>query len=189
MAKNKKLSKNTVIALCFFGVYVIIFIIGLINSLNIDLETMKESAVAGYNSGSSLAENGTMGDLGLSTVFDLKTTLVSIVRIAAFVCSIIFGAKALKEINKEVLPGKPLALLSIIGPIILFVIQSTVSMVIAFNAMKETGIMDQFKCMSAIECIDSGNGTSTCILDGDEIECSNSVLNESQYEGYEEQTK
>ena len=44
------------------------------------------------------------------------------------------------------------------------------------------GFNEEFYCPSASECVDNGDGTSTCIKeDGEEIKCHNELLNSGQY--------
>ena len=178
--ENKKMSKKTIIALIFLAVFVIVSIIDISSLFVGGSELAKESFKAGFNAGLNATEENLSS--GISDSFTPMSLLISAVKFISFLGSVIFGAMALKETKKNNLPKKGLAVLAIIGPFAVMVINFIITVVFAASLIKETGVLSSFHCIDATRCVDNGNGTSTCVYNAEEISCENSLLSEDQYE-------
>ena len=111
-------------------------------------------------------------------------TISIILEIFALICffgSIILGAISLKEIKKKALSGKLFAVLGIVLPIVFFVLIMVVGIIVNGDEMKE-GFEQGFNCPTATQCVDNGDGTSTCQVNGEDFKCMNELLKPSQYE-------
>lgn len=117
-------------------------------------------------------------------IFEIQGTLLVVLGIIEVVCffgSIILGAISLKEIKKKVLSGKIFAVLGIILPIVFLVLDIVFYIIINGDEFKK-GLEQGFYCTQATQCVDNGNGTSTCQVNNEDFECPNEILNPSQYE-------
>lgn len=103
-----------------------------------------------------------------------------ILEIFALICffgSIILGAISLKEIKKKALSGKLFAVLGIVLPTVFFVLIMIIHIIVNADEAKKG-----FYCGMATQCVDNGDGTSTCQVNGEDFECPNDGLDPNQYE-------
>lgn len=103
-----------------------------------------------------------------------------IVAFITFFASIILGIMALKEIKKKVLSGKSFAVMGIVLPFVIFILANIAFMVLhGDEAISDISTI--IKCAEATECVDNGDGSSTCQYEGKDFKCETEILEESQY--------
>lgn len=106
----------------------------------------------------------------------LGLAICVIFAIVAFVLGII-SRKQIKKSNEK---GKGMALTSLILGIIMFI--WTGYTLIIMYAIEDIEFNDQIMCSQVTDCVDNGDGTSTCSFAGVyEIPCSTDVLTEEQF--------
>ena len=97
--------------------------------------------------------------------------------IGAFVLSIV----ALSQIKKKNQDGKIFAVLGLVGSILVFVI-SIILGVAQIGNMSEQEKNDALFCPYASECVDNGDGSSSCkYVDGKTISCTTKELKQDQF--------
>ncbi len=111
---------------------------------------------------------------------DKSFVIVDILEIGSFIACIVLGIIALKEIKKKNYSGKKYAVMGIIFPFVFYALMTIV--VIAMNADAFMEAFNQgFYCGTATSCVDNGDDTSTCKVNGEDFKCPNQLLQESQY--------
>ena len=88
---------------------------------------------------------------------------------------------ALVQIKKKNQSGKIYAVLGLVGTILSFVIMIVVGVVQIAN-MSEEELNDVLYCPHATDCVDNGDGTSSCTSSNDSIiKCTTKLLKEDQF--------
>ena len=110
-----------------------------------------------------------------------EATWLAVTLILLIIASLIMGIVALSQIKKKNQSGKVFPILAIIGVILIFVISITAA-VIEIQNMPEEEFNDLMYCPYAIDCVDNGDGTSSCIsVDDSQVKCSTDLLKEDQF--------
>lgn len=104
-------------------------------------------------------------------------SLYYIILLVGLVMSIV----ALTQIKKKNQSGKGYAIFGLIGVILSFVIMIVVG-VIQISNMSEEEMNDLIYCPYSTDCVDNGDGTSTCIyVDDSSVKCKTELLKEEQF--------
>ena len=102
--------------------------------------------------------------------------LMVVCGIAAVVCAIV----SYSQIKKSKEEGKGMATAGLIIGIIMALLGLMV--VFMFEAIKDVSFNDQVYCKQVTNCVDNGNGTSTCLfMDQLEMPCTTEYLTETQF--------
>lgn len=110
-----------------------------------------------------------------------EATWLGVALILLIIASLIMGIVALSQIKKKNQSGKVFPILAIIVVILIFVI-SIIAAVIEIKNMPEEEFNDLMYCPYAIDCVDNGDGTSSCIyVDDSQVKCSTDLLKEDQF--------
>ncbi len=104
--------------------------------------------------------------------------LYDIVVLVGLVLSIV----ALVQIKKKNQSGKVYAVLGLVGVILSFVIMIVVGVAQIAN-MPEEEFNDMMYCPYVTDCVDNGDGISSCVyVDDSTVKCSTKLLKENQFQ-------
>ena len=94
---------------------------------------------------------------------------------------LVMSIVALVQIKKKNQSGKIYAVLGLVGTILSFVIMIVIGVVQIAN-MSEEELNDVLYCPHATDCVDNGDGTSSCTSSNDSIiKCTTKLLKEDQF--------
>ncbi len=106
----------------------------------------------------------------------IACALIGLCGVAAVVC----GEVGKSQIKKSKEEGKGMATAGLIIGIIMAILGLMI--VFMFEAIKDISFNDQVYCKQVTNCVDNGNGTSTCLfMDELEMPCTTEYLTETQF--------
>lgn len=147
-------------------------------------ETSQKKDVTGPENLNHVREKNNLGiiSLVLAIVYAIIAVIPSNSNVLGFVLvifqlvSFAFAVVALVQIKNKKQNGKIFPILTIVIIVLVNIISTIYSIVVVGDMIKNNP--DGFECLYASECVDNGDGTSTCIseLDESEITCSTDHL-------------
>lgn len=114
--------------------------------------------------------------VSLNKSFDI----INVLEIGLFFACIILSIMAFKEIKKKNLSGKKYAVMGIVFPFVFYALMLIVVIIVNADEFKEA-FNQGFYCGTATSCVDNGDETSTCKVNGEDFKCPNLLLQESQF--------
>ncbi len=143
-------------------------------------ETPQESLVKGEKNKLGIIS---FGLVILSIILQFtNNTVVTIIGDLSLLLAFILSIVALSQIKKKEQEGKVFAILGLVGSIIVFLV-SIIIVIVAMGNMNEQDKNDLLFCPNSSDCVDNGDGSSSCVYmgDGKTVTCTTKTLKKNQF--------